>query len=153
MAKLKVKDKEKEDGNGFHPIGAELAKKLADAENLNIDDIEIETFTGSVSVDGKLGVHQRIITAVQSDKEYRQVLLTAAFDNKQEALLASDAITERIRYGVDITPIIDRVIAQCAVKGMRVETILNSMSTYTMNNNYRGNVPDWKKRQDNKSIG
>jgi len=151
MSKVDVKEKDK--NNGWKPLDDETVNKLREAADLNVNDIEFENYTGSVSVEGKLGVHQRIITAVQSDKEYRQVLLTAAFDNKQEALLASDAITERIRYGVDITPIIDRVIAQCAVKGMRVETILNSMSTYTMNNNYRGNVPDWKKRQDNKSIG
>lgn len=138
-----------EDSDGKTTIAEALeAKATADALNDMWEDV-----TGSVPVTDKLGVHQRIITAVQKDAEYRQILLTAAFDNKQEAMLASDAITERIRYGVDITPILDRVVAQCSVKGLRVETILNSMSSYTLSTNYRGKVPDWKKRQDNKSIG
>jgi len=139
--------------NGDKPSAAiaELEKKAAlDAQEQADEWIDIQ---GSVGIEGKLGVHQRIITAVLKDAEYRQLLLMAAFDNKQEALLAADAITERLRYGVDITPICDRVVAQCAVKGVRVHEILTSMSSYTLSTNYGGRVPDWKKRQDNKSIG
>ncbi len=141
----KVKEEVKPNGNDPKSFEELVA---ADLIGDSFEDVQ-----GSIQTADKLGVHQRIITAVQSDKEYRQVLLTAAFDNKQEALLASDAITERIRYGVDITPIIDRVIAQCAVKGMRVETVLNSMNSYTLHSNYGGRMPDWKKKQDNKTIG
>lgn len=148
----KTKEKEKDNGNNPEE-GMSILEKVAAQDSLNGKDIEVEDFTGSIPIEGKLGVHQRIITAVQKDSEYRQVLLTAAFDNKQEALLASDAITERLRYGVDITPIVDRVIAQCAVKGMRVSTILNSMNTYNIHGNYNGRIPDWKKKQDNKTIG
>ncbi len=141
----KVKEEVKSNGHDTKSFEEMVA---ADLINDSFEDVQ-----GSMQMADKLGVHQRIITAVQKDAEYRQILLTAAFDNKQEALLASDAITERLRYGVDITPILDRVIAQCAVKGMRVETILHSMNSYTLQSNYGGRLPDWKKKQDNKTIG
>lgn len=130
-----------------------IAQTLEEKAAADIINDGFEDFVGSIPIEGKLGVHQRIITAVMKDAEYRQILLTGAYDNKQEAMLASDAITERIRYGVDITPILDRIVAQCAVKGMRVKEILSSMSSYTLSTNYGGRVPDWKKKQDNKTIG
>ena len=134
---------------GTKPIAQTLEEKAA-ADALSGMWEEVQ---GSVPITDKLGVHQRIITAVLKDNDYRQLLLMAAFDNKQEALLAADAITERLRYGVDITPICDRVVAQCAVKAAHIERVLNSMSSYTLSTNYGGRVPDWKKKQDNKSIG
>jgi len=110
---------------------------LDEAEQKRIDaiqeqarkDAESEIWTdvqGSVSLDGKLGVHQRIITAVLKDDDYRQLLLMAAFDN---------------------------MVAQCAVKAAHIERVLQSMTSYTLNTNYGGRVPNWKKKQDNKSIG
>ena len=131
---------------------AEVLEKQA-ALDAQRDSKEFINIQGSVSMGDKLGVHQRIITAVLKDDDYRQLLLMAAFDNKQEALLCADAITERLRYGVDITPICDRVAAQCAVGGARVKEILTAMASYTLHTNYGGRIPDWKKKQDNKSIG
>ena len=131
------------------PVAQTLEEKAAaDVLAESFEDVQ-----GSVSIGDKLGVHQRIITAVLKDNDYRQLLLMAAFDNKQEALLAADAITERLRYGVDITPICDRVVAQCAVKAAHIERVLHSMSSYTLSTNYGGKMPEWKKKQDNKSIG
>jgi len=136
--------------NGQSTI-AEL-EKMAAADAAN-EMKEWTNIQGSVNLGDKLGVHQRIITAVLKDDDYRQLLLMAAFDNKQEALLAADAITERLRYGVDITPICDRVVAQCAVKAAHIERVLTSMTSYTLHTNYGGKIPDWKKKQDSKSIG
>lgn len=137
-------------GDGLNTV-EELEKAAAlDAVNTMKEWTDVQ---GSVSVGEKLGVHQRIITAVLKDDDYRQLLLMAAFDNKQEALLCADAITERLRYGVDITPICDRVVAQCAVKAAHIERVLNSMTSYTLQHNYGGKIPDWKRKQDNKSIG
>ena len=65
----------------------------------------------------KLGVLQRLVTAVVKDEQYRQILLTAAFESKEEAMLASDAIAERKRYGVPIHPIVDRMLASLAFIG------------------------------------
>ena len=89
-----------------------------------------ETGNDAYSMEQKLGVLQRMVTAVANDAEYRQILLLAAFDNKQEAMLAADAITERQRYGVSIHPILTRIISQCAVKAGRVDKILGAMTTY-----------------------
>lgn len=117
---------------------------------------EVEEFmqygAGSMSAGDKLGVLQRIVTAVAKDSEYRQILLLAAFDNKQEAMLASDAITERQRYGVTIQPILDRLVAQCAVKSGRVDKVLHAMTNYTLNTGFGGKLPFWKKKQESKGI-
>ena len=107
---------------------------------------------GSMSAQDKLGVLQRIVTAVGKDAEYRQILLLAAFDNKQEAMLASDAITERKRYGVTIQPILDRIVAQCAVKSDRVDRVLQAMTSYTLNTGFKGKLPFWKKKQETTGI-
>ncbi len=131
------------DGNGLVPD--EVKNKLDEILEVGID---------SISYGQKLGVLQRIVTAVIEDKEYRQVLLTAAFDNKQEALLCADAIAECKRYGVSIEPLIDRVIAQCSVKSGRVNTVLEALTHYTLNTNYGGGkLPLWKRRQDGKTFG
>lgn len=117
------------------------------------EDMEVETGYGDMPIQQKLGVLQRMITAVSEKSEYLQVLLLAAFDDKHEALLAADAITERQRYGVDIQPIINRVVAQCAVHAERVNTVINAYSSFTLHtNNYKGNKPDWKKEQDKSAI-
>ena len=107
-------------------VAKEIDAILADSDNF--DGLGY----GSVPIEGKLGVLQRMVTAVMTDREYRQILLLAAFDNKQEALLAADAISERQRYGVSIQPILDRVIAQCAVKGDRITKVLSAMSQHVL---------------------
>lgn len=111
-----------------------------------------ESGLDSTSIEAKLGVLQRAITAVAKDDEYRQILLLAAFDNKQEAMLASDAITERKRYGVDIQPILDRLIAQCAVHADRLNRVLSAMTNYSMNINDHNKLPSWKRKQEDRSL-
>jgi len=111
-----------------------------------------ESGSDSYAMGQKLGVLQRVVTAVSKNEEYRQILLLAAFDDKQEAMLAADAITERQRYGVTIQPILDRVIAQCAVKSVRVDKILQAMTSYTLHTNYGQHLPSWKKKQENRNI-
>ncbi len=115
---------------------------------------DIQVGIGSDQMEQKLGVLQRMITAVQADKEYRQILLLAAFDDKTEALLVADAIDERERYGVDIHPILNRVICQCAVHGDRMQRVLNAMSQHQLTTNFGSSnwKPGWKKRDDNNGI-
>lgn len=112
----------------------------------------LQVGAGSMSGQDKLGVLQRIITAVADDAGYRQILLLAAFDNKQEAMLASDAITERKRYGVAIQPIMDRIVAQCAVKQGRVDVVLKAMTNYTLNTGFGRKLPFWKSKQETKGL-
>lgn len=142
---------DKDDGKRDATALAEFEKK-AIAEAAETMAEMTESGQDAYSVEQKLGVLQRAITAVAKDDEYRQILLLAAFDNKQEAMLASDAITERKRYGVDIQPILDRVIAQCAVKAERLNRVLTAMTTHTMNLGTRSNWPSWKRKQEDKSI-
>ena len=145
---------EKVGGNGSKPL-TDL-EELAAAEALKgvIPDVEgfLQTGAGSMTSQDKLGVLQRIITAVANDKEYRQILLLSAFDDKQEAMLAADALTERQRYGVTIQPILDRLVAQCAVKSGRVDRVLHAMTNYTLNTGFGSKLPFWKKKQENSGI-
>ena len=99
----------------------------------------------------KLGVLQRLVTAVLKDDEYRQVLLTAAFDDKREAMLCADAFNERRRYGVQIDSLVDRVIAQCGVKSTRVNAILDAMTRFSLNTSGY-DAKRWKQEQAKKSI-
>lgn len=126
--------------------------ELVDGMVLGDADVEggDEVIVGfdSIPQTQKLGVMQRLVTAVLNDRQYRQVLLTGAFDNKHEANLAADSISERLRYGVTIQPIVDRVITQCAVKGGTRNLIAEILTRYQITHNYGGDTPDWKKRQN-----
>jgi len=124
---------------------AELEKAYAQIGGLKVG-------FDSMTTGQKLGVLQRLVTAVAKDDQYRQILLTAAFENKEEAMLCADAIAERKRYKVSIQPIVDRILAQCSVKSDRVNKILEAMSQYTLHTNYTGQKPFWQKRDDSKSL-
>jgi hypothetical protein len=101
----------------------------------------------AMSVKQKMGVMQRLVTAVSKDEEYLQVLLNAAFENKAEALLCADAISERQRYGVNIRPLVNRVVAQCSADSARVNNLLQAMTHYTLNTSGKGKLPSWGKKQ------
>jgi len=137
---------------GTAEIEAEELRRVAMGDAAKTVDDLVQHGVDSISLQQKLGVLQRIVTAVEKDSQYRQILLLAAFDNKQEALLASDAITERQRYGVPIKPILDRIVAQCSVKADRIDRVLRAMTNYTLNTNYGGKLPHWKKKQEDKSL-
>ncbi len=126
---------------------AQEVKEALDMAGKILNTPQSDTF---MSNDQKLGVLQTLIHAVMKDADYqfRQVLLTAAFDDKKEGLLAADAISERLRYGVDIAPLITRITAQCGVKGQRVDKILEALTHYTFSTNYQNNQ---KKGQSNAS--
>lgn len=128
----------------------EMDDQTWEAASRQIDGLKVGF--DSMTSGQKLGVLQRLVTAVAKDDQYRQILLTAAFENKQEAMLASDAISERKRYGVSIQPIVDRILAQCSVNSNRVNKILEAMSHYTLNTNYAGSKPFWQKKNENKSL-
>ncbi len=153
MAKENVKTKRIDDflspdgepsGDGGGLVPEELRGKIDELLEVGVD---------SISMGVKLGVLQRVITAAIEEKEVLQVLLTAAFDNKQEALLCADAISECQRYGVPIMPLLTRVTAQCSIKAGRVNAALSALTNQNRNYNYSGKLPDWKRRQNNRSLG
>lgn len=71
----------------------------------------------AVSVDNKnrTGVLLRLLTAIESEKEYRQALLTASFKDDEEADRAAAAISEAKRFGLSLDPILDWAAARCGV--------------------------------------
>ena len=130
----------------------ESSNENSDIDRIKIDWDNVEVLQDTVSTEGRMGVLQRIVTSVRDKKDYLQVFLLAAFDDKREALTCADAVSEMQRYGVDIQPIINRVVAQCAVKADRMARVLDAMTKYTLNTNYQGRLPNWKKQQDAKAI-
>ena len=142
---------EEDNGHKSSSALAEFEKTAIAAAAATMQELT-ESGNDAYSMEQKLGVLQRVVTAVAKDDDYRQILLLAAFDNKQEANLAADAITERKRYGVDIQPILDRVISQCAVKSGRVDKVLTAMTTYSLNTQSGAHLPGWKRKQEDKSI-
>lgn len=131
----------------------EAVRREQEVEASGDTEFEFETGYDYHSLGEKLGVLQRAITAVKDKREYLQILLLAAFDDKREALLAADAISERQRYGVEITPILNRVVSQCAVHADRLDRVLKAMSSYNINTSQSaGKAPRWKREQENKMI-
>lgn len=104
---------------------------------------------------GYQSVLQRIATAIgDSDKEYRQSLLLASFLSPEESDKATAAISECKRYGVPITPIVDRIIARCAVKGAtggRVQDIKEALTHQNITANTPGGFKKMFQNQNKKN--
>ena len=89
-----------------------------------------DAYYAEVSVEQKLGVMQTLVHAEHKDAKHRQILLTAAFKDESQAMAAADAITERLRYGVTIQPVLDRIVAQCGIRGQRVTELLGGLNKF-----------------------
>lgn len=139
------------EGNGHAP--EEMLQDTIMEDTVKDMAALMEIGQDSITTQQKPGVLQRIITTPTKDEEYRQILYQADFVNEEQAVRASDAIAERQRYGVSITPIIDRVTAQCAVKSKRVNTAVSGINQHIFNSNSGGGAPNWKKKQETKSLG
>ncbi len=93
----------------------------------------------SSSKEKYVGVLQKVATAARDvEAEYRQALLLSTFLDREDATRVVAALSERQRYGVDITPIVNLVTAWSAVKGAdggRVRAIIEGLThqTTTMN--------------------
>jgi len=118
-----------EKDNGQQPMT--MDDIMAQLEDMS----DVQIAYDSMPMQQKLGVLQRLVTAVKDRNDYMQIFLTAAFDDKSESNAAADAWAERIRYGVDTTPLLLRIVAQCGIKSKRVDQILHALTNYTLNTN------------------
>jgi hypothetical protein len=144
MGDLMVEDK----GNGHSQLGVleeDILKEVAH----DLDAMK-EIGSDSLNPQAKMGVLQKIIASVKDD-DYRQMLLLALFDSREQARLAAGAISERLRYNVSITPVLDDICAQCGVHADRIERVIKGMTHYNLNNN-QGSGPGWFKKNKDKSI-
>jgi len=89
---------------------------------------------------------QRVITAPQHSKEYRQILLLLDFMSSDEADRFSGAISFSLRYGIPIDPIIDKALSRCSVKANRVEAVIRALTHINFSNNNQD-----RKRNDRQS--
>lgn len=76
-------------------------------------------------------VLQRLAQTIKNNTDYRQALLLASFLGPEESDRAVAAISECQRFGVDITPLVDKIVARCAVKGAtggRIQSIVEALT-------------------------
>jgi len=145
----------KTDGN-HNEVDEDNTTRLTMEEILSksSDDLDALVQVGfdTMASQQRLGVLQRLVTAVEKVQGFFQILLTADFDNKREAMLAADAISECRRYGASYEAILLRITAQCGVHSGRVDRVLRSMNSYNLNTNYKGKLPEWKQNQSKKGV-
>lgn len=123
-----------------------------------------DTGSSAVSEQRKeLGVLQKIATVQKNDNDYRQLLLMGAFPDDVMAKKCVAAINERKMCGVDITPILDRVVAECAVRSggrwyggrsqmSRVQEIITALTHFEFNAGNQRQAPKERKDADT-SVG
>lgn len=135
-----------ETGNNGHLDLEKLAEVLGADDKWHEDS--------DITIQEKLGVFQRLVTAVLKDEEYRQVLLLAIFRDERQANLCCAAIAQCQRYSASISKIVDRVIAQTGIDGRRIKEIILGINTQTFNTNIpAAKLPFWKRKQNNDSLG
>ncbi len=61
------------------------------------------------------GVLKSLLTVEQKEENYRQTLLTADYIDDEEADRVTGAISEALRYGLSLAPILDWVTNRCSV--------------------------------------
>ena len=86
-----------------------------------------------------MGVLQKLASTIEGDDQYRQALYMADFLNEGDAQDAAAAIMEAKRYGGSVEPIVDQIIAMCAVnrrgnKTNRAAQILDVLNHYSVTN-------------------
>jgi len=87
-----------------------------------------------------------------SDKptvNYLDILQTTSFSNAEESELAGGCISELQRFGIDITPVVNRLVARNSVQGTKGGRIGNVIEALTRRE-FASNNPDAKRRFFNK---
>lgn len=135
------------DNHREHQSSIEKAVEESAYEHFMGNREEAESSSAVSTQQKELGVLQKLATAMQRDQAYRQLLLLGAFESMDAARMCVAAINERKMCGVPITPILDRVTAECAVrvggrwggKAMmsRVQEIIMALTHFEFNTSNR----------------
>jgi hypothetical protein len=109
----------------------------ADIVKDRIAELEKGRTPGFTSAGNKheLGVLQKVITAIEKEQDYRQLLMKADFLTTQEADKAANALAWAMRYGVSIRPVLDKIAARVSVNARRVEQVLDGLTAVRLQNN------------------
>jgi len=130
-------------GNGN--LGQEIARESAfEGAHLQLENLKREDGLLSRSQGGsQQGVLNRFMSAEKNDIDYRQELKQAYWLDHTEIDLACAAIDELRLCGVEITRVLDRIIASSAGEnGDRMKRILDAYSHITINDE----APQQKRR-------
>lgn len=134
-------------GNGYDPAEqiAEsiIANQFGGAE-FKVDGRQREDGVVTRLDQAQIGVLARMMTAIKQTDDYRQELKTGNWKDDRFAALAVAAIHERLMCGVDITPVVDRIIAESAgVNSARLQLVANAISSFSLNSNYGEQKKSW----------
>jgi hypothetical protein len=114
-------------GNGHLEVGEVLENQMTKQALIRLDKRGDGNIFGQMDAQ-QLGVMQKMATAPVKDDDYRQALLLANFMSAEESDRAVNAIAFCQRYGGDLTPIVNKIIARCAVKGGRVSELIDALT-------------------------
>ena len=145
------------------PKGHDIQEDVDDIlDKVTADRIKEMRHGDGVLTEGKgsyQSVIQKMATAIgDTSKDYRQALLLASFQAPEESDKATSCISELRRYGVDITPVIDRISGRCGVKGAtggRIQNIIEALTHQWINSNVPGAAKKafFNKNKTNSPIG
>jgi len=119
----------------------ELEKTTRTEAVLNLRDLKRSDGIITMSKP-QAGILQKVLSAPETSKEYRQALLLLDFMSPDEADRFSGAISFALRYGIPIDPIIDKALSRCSVKAGRVEAVIRAMTHINFSNANRGKKDD-----------
>lgn len=156
-----------EDGNGHiedAAIDQEVKNLIKERRGavLGLEDIDrkdgifAEHAQAQIRGSGNQGVLVKLLTAVENDHEYRQVLKTARWPSQEDADRTWAALKECALYGVSPTFVLDRVICwQAGVGGELVKEVLDGLTHTTFTTNRQGGSKGWWPfgRNNNRNTG
>ena len=95
------------------------------------------------------GVLQKLITAVEMSKEYRQELKTGNYTSPRKALQAADAIHECLDCGMSIDQVLDEIIAlKAGQNSALLHEVLEALTHTSFTTNYQGGLGNAKVRNN-----
>jgi hypothetical protein len=131
------------EGNGHDPDSDEAIREGAvlPLELLEREDGILARAASSASRNNS-GVINKLLTAVEASKDYRQELKTGNYSSPRKALEAADAIREAIILGdtEGLEQIIDEIIAlKAGANSALVHEALEALTHTSFTTNYAGN--------------
>ena len=139
------------EGNG-HDVDSDEAIRegaVLPLEQLERDDGILARAASSANRNSS-GVLQRLITAVEQSKEYRQELKTGNYSSPRKALQAADAIHECLECGMSIDQVLDEIIAlKAGQNSALLHEVLEALTHTTFTTNYQGGLGNTKGQNNN----
>lgn len=143
---------EEHSDNGRSPDSDEAIREGAvlPLEMLEHEDGILSRAANSANRNGS-GVLQKLITAIESSKDYRQELKTGNFTSLKKAQDAAGAISEALELGdaIGLNQIVDEIIAYKAGQNSALlHEVLEALTHTSFTTNYQGGLGNAKAKNN-----